>query len=531
MKLKSEYDRNAAIESRFFKLREVEGEWEINNSYRPQDDFEEVEVETSVEVQSVVSSINTTKFDQFSINGEVMEDVAERLRIELNKQPNPLSIVVSPDILDRVINLQLNEVTLDQILEIFEQSFGIINFVEGRIITLGSKESLGQQFIGKTWKLPSVVIKNLDEGSSGGSAFVDPFASGNTTIKPSTANMRTLLQQNGIELPENASVLYIRSSSKLTVYGPLNTIASIDEFLRVQSKDKQDSQVLVKAKLIQISTDQTKEHGIEWFFDRLIADQLRIEPIQTGGSITEGIDFTSLAGLGSPLDSLIGSTSSQVSNEVPGVFSISQVFNDNNTRIRALVRALNQQTDSDVLSTPQLILNNGNTATLFSGQEIRFPSTYRAPQIPNTVTNGAGVLTPAHPENFELRRLGVELEVTANVDVETEVISLETSVNFSSFEGFIDYGTDIALSGDVIDNVVLFPVFSEVTGNSSLDIKSGYSVMMAGLVNSNKIAADDSVPLISSIPLIGKLFKNDADSHRDSYLLVLIEAELIKQRL
>ena len=75
--------------------------------------------------------------------------------------------------------------------------------------------------------------------------------------------------------------------------------------------------------------------------------------------------------------------------------------------------------------------------------------------------------------------------------------------------------------------MIKLPIFSKSTVETEVVVRSGETVVMGGLVRSQKGKTERGVPFLSKIPLLGRLFRHDIDTDETSNLLIFVTATLI----
>ena len=66
------------------------------------------------------------------------------------------------------------------------------------------------------------------------------------------------------------------------------------------------------------------------------------------------------------------------------------------------------------------------------------------------------------------------------------------------------------------------PVISTIRGNTTLSIVDGETVVLGGLLKESHIKVEDRVPLLGSLPFIGRLFRSESDtSVRQAYIILV----------
>ena len=209
--------------------------------------------------------------------------------------------------------------------------------------------------------------------------------------------------------------------------------------------------------------------------------------------------------------------------------------------VNAIVRALAQKSGSDLLSAPRVTVLSGSQAVITVAQEMRYPQAFG--QIQSQVGTGrtttdeggggsAGVtITSGTPQDFTTRNVGVELRVTPTVEEDGQSISLELNPRVTEFEGFIEYGgPSIAISGGRTVTVppgFFQPVFSVREVSTRVTLWDGATIIMGGLTREEVKKVEDKVPILGSIPLIGRAFRSKGESMQKRNLLIFLTATLV----
>ena len=217
-----------------------------------------------------------------------------------------------------------------------------------------------------------------------------------------------------------------------------------------------------------------------------------------------------------------------------------------------MVRALNQKKGVDLLSAPRVTTKSGQRAVIEIVREFRYPTQFQPPQIPQTFNSrdtisltGAGgggsssafPVTPTTPTAFETRNTGVTLEVEPVVGPDGVTIDLNLVPQVVEFEGFINYGspintvsTDIAgiaHQTELTHNTINQPIFSTRKVTTSVSVWDGQTVVLGGLMREDVQKTEDRTPLLGDIPIVGRLFRTNADQHIKRNLVIFVTARLV----
>lgn len=205
--------------------------------------------------------------------------------------------------------------------------------------------------------------------------------------------------------------------------------------------------------------------------------------------------------------------------------------------VNAIVRALSQKSGTELLSAPRLTVLSGNPATITVAQEMRYPQSYG--QIQSQVGTGsisgggsAGVsITSGTPQEFTTRNIGVELRVTPTVEEDNRSISLDLNPKVTEFEGFVEYGgPSVAISGGTTVTVppgFYQPIFAVREVTTRVTLWDGATLIMGGLTREDVKKVNDKVPVLGSVPLIGRLFRTKGESTQKRNLLIFVTANLV----
>ena len=77
------------------------------------------------------------------------------------------------------------------------------------------------------------------------------------------------------------------------------------------------------------------------------------------------------------------------------------------------------------------------------------------------------------------------------------------------------------------DNRILQPVFSVRSLQTNVTIWDGQTVAVGGLIREDVQETNDKVPFLGDVPLIGRLFRSQAENHFKRNLMIFVTARLI----
>lgn len=378
--------------------------------------------------------------------------------------------------------------------------------------------------------------------------------------------IKNFLVKAGVEFGPGATVAF--DGSKLWV---TNTRRNLDKVRNILLRYSETKQVEIEAKFMEVNQGVLKELGFNWNVSRKNADGSYSTLFSTVGRNTTGListynnrtlaDSITSASAGStpitilkpahevtadvpnpytvePVVPLLPSTINMASGAAQAANTVLGVINGYDVSL--IVNALEQRQGSDLLCAPKVTVISGSTASITVSQRMRYPESWGDVQSnvgsSSTTVNGqnsssAGVtITPGTPQDFTSVDVGVSMEVTPNVE-EDDSINLVLNPNVTEFEGFMEYGgVAVAISSGTTVTVpsgFIQPVFSVREVKTTVTVFDGATVVMGGLTREEVRTINDSVPILSDIPWIGRLFRSKGESRQKRNLLIFVTANRI----
>ena len=202
-----------------------------------------------------------------------------------------------------------------------------------------------------------------------------------------------------------------------------------------------------------------------------------------------------------------------------------------------LMRGLNQKKGTDVMAQPSTVTRSGQASKIEIVKEFIYPTEYEPPELPNSVGSGSGStpVTPATPTAFEMREIGIILEVLPVADAERRYVDVTLNPSITDFDGFVNYGSPINSTTDgllgptvteVTRNAILMPIFSAQQTSTQVSVLDGSTIVIGGLLLDSTQNVEDKVPVFGDIPLIGRLFSSQSTERISTALIFLVKVEL-----
>lgn len=249
------------------------------------------------------------------------------------------------------------------------------------------------------------------------------------------------------------------------------------------------SQVRLEAQIIEINTSAERNLGIQYW-----------SPTIGSGS-----------GSGSSSDSDSGSSSSgdDLTRGSSGLFYAGENFKNSRgsfgwlgshfSSINASLQALVTEGKARILSRPSITTMSGQKANILIGGRIPIPTSAGDGQIA-----------------IDWREYGIRLNIEPVVDAENKITS-KVHAEVST----LDYGHS------VVENDFSIPAIASREADAVINVRSGMTMAIGGLLNSQDGKTVTKIPLLGDIPIIGQFFRHTQKTRDNRELLILITPTLV----
>jgi pilus assembly protein CpaC len=302
------------------------------------------------------------------------------------------------------------------------------------------------------------------------------------TVAVRDALRRVLPDEHGVSVEAVNDSLYLlgavrsdgaaemaRNVARRFVAGDANLVNSL--------KISNDQQVLLHVKVAEIQRTALKELGV---------GLATTKPIPLFGKSVQ------LSGATSPTNGLIDASTGAIYGAASFTGIGSLVTNLNLLENQGLIRTLVE---------PNLTAVSGETATMVAGGEI---------PIPVSQINGAITV--------EFKPYGVLMNFTPTV-LDAGRLSLKMSTEVSA----IDKANATAISP-----TISVPALTVRRASSTVELPSGGSIMIAGLLQNDITSAIAGLPGLMDVPVLGRLFRSDSFQRNESEMVVILSAYIVQ---
>jgi general secretion pathway protein D len=267
----------------------------------------------------------------------------------------------------------------------------------------------------------------------------------------------------------------------------------------ISQLDIRRAQVLVEAIIVELSETAADSLGIETIFNGTDKDSVPIGITRFGGS---GPDLLSI--VGSVADETDVNMSTNVSASLLNTQGLIAGFGDltpGSDNFVGIINAISQDSNSNILSTPSLLAMDNELATSIIGQE-----------IPITTGESLGTNNANPFRTTSRQEVGIKLEVTPQINEGSSVV-LQIKIEVSGVAGVPMSGIDIITNKRAIETTAL--------------VDNNQIIVLGGLVDEDTQDSVSKVPLLGSVPILGKLFQSSSSTTVKKNLMVFLRPTII----
>ncbi len=419
-----------------------------------------------------------------------------------------LNIILSGEV-QGTISCSFKDITLSDAFQIIIQNAGLNYTVRENIVEVDTLQK-------KNEKLEE--LKKIQENTEKASPLVTKTYTLRYGINPRETIAKEIIKGKEIkDLDELVDTLKERLSkregAKVTAINRTNTLIitdipeNVERLLAIiKQLDTPPKQIAIEAEIVEIDTAYARSIGVEWGGLHRAGEFALTGGVDSGtGVTTSGAtrgDEVSLppasGGVGLSGWNYAVNFPASISGESPASFAF--MIGEIEKRVLDIqLSALQTEGKAKILTEPKVITQDNQRAYVTSGTEI--PVQVQYPSAPGIVTF-----------TVEYKNAAIELEVTPHVvdeGIYLDVIVAKKEPDFANERPF-----GIPIDTRSITTKVL--------------IKDGTTLAIGGLVNDKEVYLERRTPLLSSIPILGWLFKSKTKTIDSSELMILITPRILE---
>ena len=331
------------------------------------------------------------------------------------------------------------------------------------------------------------LVKELDkvQNKEGETSVVYLRYANASEILPILQNIVTLVDDSTDAASESikTSIQADESTNAIIITASISSTNNIKNVIRLL--DIRKAQVLIEAIIVEISSSDANELGIQW--------------LAKGGSV---IGLTNFNGAIPALLSATTGDASNIANALnKGVsFATGSIDSTDNSGFGGILNALAGSGKANILSTPSIVTLDNEEAMIMVGKEVPF--------ITNTEIKSVG----SNPfQNFERKDVGLTLTVKPQIN-EGDTIKLDIEQEISNI-----------LPGSNASDLVT----SKRKINTSVMVSNNKILVLGGLMDDTVIDSESKVPWFGDLPILGDAFTYKTKKTEKRNLLIFIRPTIL----
>jgi pilus assembly protein CpaC len=267
------------------------------------------------------------------------------------------------------------------------------------------------------------------------------------------------------------------------------------------------NQIQLRVRIAEISRTVVKELGINW--ESMFGAGNMVFGLATGTGV-----LTGAAGPFSAAEAtagkFFGTNSFATRAPVPGGSSgdiantFGLGFNSGRTNLDAIIDALDKTGLATVLAQPNLSAVSGEQASFLAGGEFPVP-------VPQASPGGGQTIT------IEWKKFGVGLNFVATISANNR-INIHVMPEVSQ----------LSTLGAIAINGISVPSLTVRRAETTIDVASGQSFAIAGLLQNNVNQTINKFPWLGDVPILGALFRSDTFQRNESELVIIVTPYIVR---
>lgn len=287
------------------------------------------------------------------------------------------------------------------------------------------------------------------------------------------------------------------ASSSLLVTANVHLFAQVSKM--IEEMDVPPAQVLIDAKLVQVSADYIDQLGIRYspngsqVFSG--ADYQNSFMPNVGGTYMKGVGGNTV--VNNPVNAGGSSTAASVAQALT---SLRSGVLTGNISMDFLIQFLHQKADATVISEPQITISDNDMGKLFVGQSV--------PIETGTVNPSLG----GSSQTFVYRNVGVIVEVEPHIN-DTGDVQLRIRTESSTID-------PTQINSQVVIDAAQF--------RTELTAKAGETLVLGGIIQKQIENNSYKTPILGSIPGLNYIFGKHDKSVKRTELLVFLRPKVVR---
>ncbi len=375
-----------------------------------------------------------------------------------------VNIVAGPEVTG-VVSIQLNDVPWQQALDVILQSYGYSYEKKGSILLVTTVENL------KKHREDAMALAEQEPVET--RTFTLNFAKA-AVVAQSVEKMKS--ERGNLNFDDRTNTLIATD-----IHSRLEIMADV-----IKTLDATTPQVMIEGKIVETSFSDTENLGIDWVLKATAA----------GAKRPTIFPFTSHTN-----NKYVNTDFGQVqTSELTKEFSYGTL---NFSQLQSILELLKSKSDTNILSNPRIVTLDNQAARIVVGSQYPIPSyTYNEEQAKLQVSG------------WEYKDIGIIFDVTPHVN-NAGFVTLEIEPKLTEILDFV-----------TVENTSL-PRLSNEQVKTNVMVKSGETLIIAGLIKTKTTDTRKKFPVLGDIPVLGMAFSKKEKTMSKTDVMIFLTPHII----
>lgn len=268
---------------------------------------------------------------------------------------------------------------------------------------------------------------------------------------------------------EEGEIIIDERTNSLVVRAIPEIVYKVDEM--IENWDQRPMQVLIEAKILEVSLDKTKGIGVNW------------EYLSTSGEKAVTVSATLPASV-----------------STGGMLRVGTLSAD---QYQLTLQVLESATNTNVLSNPRIVVIDNQEANILVGSSEPYLITYIDSE------------SKTQTEETKFIDVGIKLNVTPKIN-KNGFVTLKIHPEVSSARRVTEVNNSLAVDTTQADTTVV--------------VKDGKTIVLGGLIKDSESDVVSKVPFLGDIPLLGVFFRSKGKTNTKREIVVFITPHILKNK-
>lgn len=330
-------------------------------------------------------------------------------------------------------------------------------------------------------------------------------------------SMLTWMESNWPGWPEETRWWLDRKLNRLVVISTPYIIEEVGKMVKML--DVPPIQVLVMTRFIDVRENDIDQLGFNW----------RLRPHPRGMPADVPADGTWPRGSWQDDKVRLQTTASNLGVGADAL-TAGTVAILNEHELTFALQALEQMTNNKLVTAPRIIAYNNHTRNIDLTDSLPYQSDVRTETVTTSTDTNTTSSTTLIPE-FETEELGFRLTVTPSVGSDMKTISLVVTPEITDQTGTVTKSIIVANPDATGDKAQRFDLERPIINTQKLTVEAtvedNETLVVGGLSRDNLTETTKAVPVLSKVPVLGRLFQSKDNQRSRSCLLIFVTAKII----